>query len=236
MKRAYALALMAVAAEGTAFVIWRSAEMLRRLPPERYETQDGVLTVADAIEHCRTTRLRGWDLVAYAQRLTARKFTYSRLNTWESPAHAFERGRGYCEQQALALQQIYDGLGIESWPVFALRCWFPASTVDGMPRESGVTGHAWLRVRVGDEVREVCPHSPENTPGVKEFVVISPVHRLRPWLRPFTRFGSSLENIRRDMVAVRQMKRSAERAGPALAEGSEPIAVTLAPERTRVPA
>jgi hypothetical protein len=29
-----------------------------------------------------------------AQHLAARKFTYSRLNTWEPPSRAFERGMG----------------------------------------------------------------------------------------------------------------------------------------------
>jgi hypothetical protein len=47
------------------------------------------------------------------QNLAAKKFTYSRLNTWDTPSRAFERGIGYCEQQALALKKIYDKPGIE---------------------------------------------------------------------------------------------------------------------------
>jgi hypothetical protein len=49
----------------------------------------------------------GWKLVA-------RKFTYSRLNTWDTPPRAFVRGRGHCEQQALALKAVYDALGIQT--------------------------------------------------------------------------------------------------------------------------
>src|SRR6185436_21085784 len=81
--------------------------------------------IKDAIEVCKRTRLTGWALVAYAQYLVARKMTYSRHNIWPSPSHAFEIGAGYCQQQALALKQIYDALGIRAWPVFATRCWFP---------------------------------------------------------------------------------------------------------------
>jgi hypothetical protein len=37
---------------------------------------------------------------------------------------------------------------------------------------------------------------------------LSKVHSWYPWLRPFTHLGSSLENIRRDMVGWREMKRA----------------------------
>jgi transglutaminase-like putative cysteine protease len=86
--------------------------------------------------------------VAYAQRLVTRKFTYSRLNSWKTPAQAFARGMGYCEQQALALKSIYEQLGIETRPVFALRCVFPAKIVDSMSWPGGISGHAWLKVTI----------------------------------------------------------------------------------------
>jgi transglutaminase-like putative cysteine protease len=100
--------------------------MYRRLPQRTHLTIDGVTTITDAVAACNRSGLTGWELVAYAQHLVARKFTYSRLNTWDSPTRAFERGRGYCEQQALALKAIYDALGIQTRPVFALRCAFPS--------------------------------------------------------------------------------------------------------------
>src|SRR5690349_6247927 len=102
---------------------------------------DGVTTLEDAVAACRDTGLRSWELVAYAQQLTARKVTYSRRTTWDSPARAFERGRGYCQQQALALKRIYDHLGVAARPVFATRCAFPPKMVDGMPWPGGVSGH-----------------------------------------------------------------------------------------------
>ena len=156
----------------------------------------------------------GWDLVAYAQNLAAKKFSYSRLNTWDTPSRAFERGMGYCEQQALALKKIYDKLGIETRPVFALRCKFPARVVDGMPSPGGIGGHAWLRVRIGDEELDVCPGSVKNTPGVTQFKVLSKVLTWQPWMRPFTHVGSSIENIRRDMVARRSLSTPSRTPGP----------------------
>jgi hypothetical protein len=114
---------------------------LRRLPKPGRVPMDGITTIDDAVEACRRTQLHGSSLVAYAQHLVARKFTYSRLNAWETPSRAFERGMGYCDQQAAALKKIYDQLGIESRPVFAARCKFPAGVIDGMPCPAGVAHH-----------------------------------------------------------------------------------------------
>lgn len=164
---------------------------------------DGVTTIEDAVDACRNTGLRSWNLVAYAQQLAARKVTYSRRNTWDTPACAFERGRGYCQQQALALMRIYTQLGIQARPVFATRCAFPPKMVDGMPWPGGVSGHVWLRVTLEGDERDVCPGSLDNMPGVTHFRVLSKVHTLYRWLRPWLHLASSLENMRRDRVAWR---------------------------------
>lgn len=209
MVRKLVLALTGIGAAGVVTLYLLTIPMLRRLPKPGRVSMDGITTIGDAVEACRRTHLQGWDLVAYAQNLAARKFTYSRLNTWDTPSRAFERGMGYCEQQALALKKIYDWLGIDARPVFALRCKFPARVVDGMPSPGGVSGHAWLRVRIGDEELDVCPHSVNNVPGVTEFEILSRVLTWQPWLRPWTHLGSSIENIRRDMVARRRLKGAA---------------------------
>lgn len=83
--------------------------LLRRLPKEGRVSLDGILTIDDAIAACHKSGLQDWELVAYAQKLAERKFTYSRLNPWDTPARAFERGRGYCQQQALALKKSMMG-------------------------------------------------------------------------------------------------------------------------------
>lgn len=182
--------------------------LLRRLPKPSRVSMDGITTIDDAVEACRCTDLHGWDLVAYAQNLAARKCTYSRLNTWDTPSRAFERGMGYCEQQTLALKHIYDQLLIEAKPVFALRCKFPPGEVDGMPLPEWVSGHSWLRVRIADRELDVCSGSVNNKPGVTDFEILSKVHTWHPWLRPFTHLASSLENIRRDMIARRGLMQS----------------------------
>jgi transglutaminase superfamily protein len=206
-KIVLAFTCLGVASAVTLYLL--SIPLLRRLPKPGRKSMDGITTINDAVEACRRTRLEGWEQVSYAQQLVARKFTYSRLNTWDTPSRAFERGMGYCEQQALALKKIYDRLGIAARPVFSLRCKFPAKVVDGIPWSGGVSGHAWLRVRIGDEELDVCSGSVNNKPGVTHFEVLSKMHIWHPWLRPLTHLGSSIENIRRDMMARHGLKGAA---------------------------
>ena len=209
MLKKMLLVLTSISAVGALTIYLLTLPLLRRLPKQGRVSMDGIITIDDAVDACRETQLQGWDLVAFAQNLAAKKFTYSRLNTWDTPSRAFERGIGYCEQQALALKKIYDNLGIVTRPVFCMRCKFPAKVVDGVYWPGGISGHAWLRVRVGDEERDVCPGSVNNTPGVTNFEVHSSVLNWYPWLRPFTHVGSSIENIRRDMMAQQSLKREA---------------------------
>jgi len=180
--------------------LW-SIPALRRLPKPGRTTVDGVTTLDEAAQACLRSRLHGWDLVAYAQHLTARTFAYSRRNPWDTPARAFERGLGYCQQQALALKRLYDLLDIESRPVMAMTCRFPPAVVHGIAEPGGISGHVWLRVRVDDEERDVCPGNITNRPGVVNFEVVSPVRELRSWMRPFTHLGSVAVNLRRDHEA-----------------------------------
>jgi len=169
MVRKLVLACTGLGVAAAVAIYLLTIPLLRRLPKPSRVSVDGITTIDDAVEACKRTELHGWDLVAYAQNLAARKFTYSRLNTWDTPSRAFERGMGYCEQQALALKHIYDQLGIEARPVFALRCTFLGTVVDGVLSPEGVSGHAWLRVRIGDEELDVCSGSVNNKPGVTHF-------------------------------------------------------------------
>jgi hypothetical protein len=185
-----------------------TARMYRRLPTSSHVAMDGITSIVDAVAACRRSGLTRWELVAYVQGLVAHKFTYSCLNTWDTPARAFKRGRGYWEQQALALKAIYDAHGIQTRPVFALRCAFPAKIVDGVRWPGGVSAHAWLRVRLGDEERDVCPGAVENMPGRRQFQPLCPAHSWSPWLRPVTHVGSCIENMRRDLVARWQAQKA----------------------------
>ena len=181
---------------------------LRRLPKQRLASLNGVATIPDAVAACRQSACTGWDLVAYAQNLAARKFSYSRRNPWDSPARAFERGMGYCQQQALALKMIYDRLGIPSQPVFAIRCRFPPNLIHGIPEPGRISPHTWLWVTLEGEIRDVCSGRVTNRPGVTHFEVLSEVRPLSPWMQPFSHLGSVIENARRDRRALRQASTS----------------------------
>jgi transglutaminase-like putative cysteine protease len=214
MLKKILLIQLGISSAGLLTVYLLTIPLLRRLPKQGRVSMDGITTIDDAVEACRRTQLQGWELVAFAQNLAAQKFTYSRLNTWDTPSRAFERGMGYCEQQALALKKIYDKLGIETRPVFCMRCKFPAKEIDGVYWPGGISGHAWLRVGIGSEERDVCPGSINNRPGVTQFEVHSRVLTWYPWLRPFTHVGSSIENIRRDMMAQRSLSTPSNIPGP----------------------
>jgi hypothetical protein len=211
MVRKLALAFGGLGVAAVVALYLLTIPLLRRLPKPGRVSMDGITTIDDAVEACRRTKLEGSSLVAFAQQLVARKFTYSRLNTWDTPSRAFERGMGYCEQQALALKKIYDRLGIAARPVFSLCCKFPAKVVDGVPWPGGVSGHAWLRVRIDDKELDVCPGSLSNRPGVTHFEILWQPRTWYVWLHPFTHVGSSIENIRRDMVARRSLTGAARR-------------------------
>jgi hypothetical protein len=175
----------------------RSIRMLKYLPAEKRVALDGIITLAQAVEACRNSNLKGWELVAYAQNLAARKMRYSRLNSWDSPSTAFERGMGYCMQSMLALYQIYQALGIEAKPVHALKCKFPAGEIDGYMEPAAISSHTWLRVKIGEEEKDVCPGSVENKPGLNHFEILSPVLSFGKAMQIVTYFGAVLINVRR---------------------------------------
>ena len=180
------------------FVFLITLPGMLRLPKARQTTMDGVTTVQDAIADCQRTGLQGWELVAYAQHLAARKFSYSRRNAWDTPARAFARGMGYCQQQALALKLILDGLGIDAQPVYSTRAFFPPKVVHGIWEPEIVSGHTWLRVRIGSEVKDVCPGNVANHPGKVHFIVFSRVQPLTPAFAVVSHLASTIVNVLRD--------------------------------------
>ncbi len=149
----------------------------------------GIVTVEDAIDVCRKTGLEGWALVEYAQKLVAEKMEYSYCNSWDMPKKAFAKGRGYCGQQAGALNAILSGLGLESRLVHAIKNYFP--------EEDLYSGHVWLRVRIGDTDLDVCPGDIDNHPGAVHFQSTSPVKNWNPFIAFFSYFGSAWINANR---------------------------------------
>lgn len=185
---------------------------LRSLPAETRQSMDGILTLADAAAAARASGLEGWELVAYAQNLVYRKFRiYSLRNPWDSPARAFERGMGYCQQYNLALQELLSQLGFESRAVYATSVLVPQP--DGSLH---AIGHTWLKVRIGDEERDVCAGAATNRPGVVHFELASEVRPLDPLARFFGHLGSVVLGIR-----ARNEPWSFREREPAEPEGTE---------------
>jgi len=166
--------------------------VMRHLP--KINSVNDVTTIGEAVSTSQATNLKGWLLVEYVQNLTARKFSYSRCNPWDSPARAFQRGMGYCQQQALALQEIYHRLGINSRIVHAL-CKFPASEIDGLLQPERMISHSWLKVQVDNQELDVCPGNLSNRPGMVDFEILSPARSLYRILQPFTHLGSVIINM-----------------------------------------
>jgi hypothetical protein len=83
MLRKMALVFIGVTGVTSLALYLLTLPLLRRLPKQSRVSMDGITTIDDAVEACCRTQLQGWELVAYAQNLVARKFTYSRLNTWD---------------------------------------------------------------------------------------------------------------------------------------------------------
>ena len=174
MRQANALGLLrpavalAAATAGFVLLMLPARRALRGRGPMAV---DGIVRLDDAVAACRRSGLDGWDLVAYAQRLVYRKFTfYSCRNLWDTPAAAFRRGMGYCTQYNLALKQILDRLGFDARAVFSLR-------VRVADNPDWTMGHTWLRVRVpaGGETRDVCAGHADNLPGKVNFTPLAPV-------------------------------------------------------------
>jgi transglutaminase-like putative cysteine protease len=156
-----------------------------------------LMTIADAVRACRETGLSGWDFVAFAQRLVAGRMTYSYFNSFDRPEAAFEKGMGYCWQQAGALNKILLKLGFDSRLVHAFRNRFPDVVRDGVTIHIGVSGHVWCRVRIGGEEKDVGPGSPDNTPGRLHFTPLGKVYNFRGPIVLLSYLGSAAVNRQR---------------------------------------
>lgn len=155
------------------------------------------MTIAEAIGECRSTGFAGWLLVEYAQKFVNAHMQYSWFNSFDMPGKAFERGMGYCWQQAGALNMILRGLGFDSRLVHAFRNRFPDTEREGVLIHIGVSGHVWCRVKVGGEERDVCPGSPANKPGVIHFEPLSKVKDYKGLVTVFGYLGSAALNRKR---------------------------------------
>ena len=174
------LAIPFMAVAGTGIMMLPGA---LRLPRYRRTSLDGVVSLPDAVRLCHDSGLDGWELVAFAQQLVARKFAvYSTLNLWDPPGRAFVYGMGYCTQYNLALNILLQRLGLQTQVVFALKTRI-------FDNEDWAMGHTWLRVTIAGETRDACAGSVDNEPGKVNFEPLSPVHMGNPLIMFLTHLG-----------------------------------------------
>ena len=161
----------------------------------------------EAAERCKQTGLDGWALVAHAQRLVAGTMRYSVENSLDNPQVAFAKGQGYCWHQAHALNRLLQTLGFHSRLVHAFRTLFPETVLMGVTVHNFISGHVWCRVDIDGTEKDVCPGSPQNTPGVLHFTPLSKVREWNKVMDFLTYYGAALVNHRRRNKYRRQSRR-----------------------------
>lgn len=177
---------------------------LQRLPKTQQQSLHGITTIDDAVHYLQSTRKTSWALVAAAQKLVNAKMAYSRRNGWDTPAHAFQRGMGYCQQQGMALLLILRKLGFAVRPVHAFRCQFPPHRIHEYMDPGGISGHMWVVVTIDGVEKDVCPGHPDNEPGIVHFERLSPRREYGPAMRVLGHVGSLILNVQRDNAAVKR--------------------------------
>jgi transglutaminase-like putative cysteine protease len=148
----------------------------------------GDLTLAEAARHLEDSGKSGADLVEAARALVAERMAYCRRNSFDSPARAFERGYGYCTQQAYALTELLQRLGFEARVVHALRNRFP---------DGAEGGHAWVRVRMGGEELDIDSLFYDDLRGELTFAPLSKVVDHSRLFRAVTKWGEAALNAHR---------------------------------------
>jgi transglutaminase-like putative cysteine protease len=146
------------------------------------------LTLAEAAKQLLIAGKSGAVLVEAARALVADRMQYCRRNSFDSPARAFQRGYGYCTQQAYALADLLARLGIEAKVVHAFRNRFP----DGM-----VGGHAWVRVTVDGEERDIDSLFYDVETGELTFTPLSSVQKHSRLFKRVTMWGEAAVNAHR---------------------------------------
>jgi transglutaminase-like putative cysteine protease len=154
------------------------------------------LTLAQAAERLRQTGASGWDLVEAARALVAERMQYSRRNSFDTPARAFERGYGYCLQHAYALADLLTRLGFQAQVVQAFRNRFP---------DGHVSGHAWVRVTLHGETRHIDSLFYDAQSNKKLSTPLSPVLDVTPAFGLLAAWGSIAVNAHRYYVSGKDL-------------------------------
>jgi hypothetical protein len=138
-------------------------------------TRPGIkrVSIDDAIEELRITRAAGFELIEKCRQLIITRMQYCRRNSFDSYRVAFERGYGYCQQQAFALKYVLTKLGFAAHVVYAARARFP----DGDTR-----GHAWVRVSYNGVTTDLDTINTNLTPPALSFLALT---KVRPYTSTF---------------------------------------------------
>ena len=125
------------------------------------------MQLCDAINSCISTKLTGWDMVKYVNRLVNKQMRYSVEIPFVSYKRAFCIGKGYCVQQAFCVREILRELGYNVHVVYCRKALF---------KDTGtVSRHAWCRVCIDNKEKDVCTCNSDNYPGKTNFTPISKV-------------------------------------------------------------
>jgi transglutaminase-like putative cysteine protease len=146
------------------------------------------LTLEDAATQLQATDQTGWALIEAARALVSERMTYSRRNSFDSHRQAFERGYGYCQQHAYALQDLLGRLGFAAEVVHSFSNAFP----DGQ-----VAPHAWVRVTFDGETRDVDSLFYNAEAGTLAFTPQGTVYRYSSLFRVIAGWGSTAVNAHR---------------------------------------
>lgn len=148
-------------------------------------------TISQAAQRLIGTGKTGWELVEAARKLVNDRMQYSRRNSFDPAAKAFERGYGYCQQQAYALVGLLTRLGFDAKVVGAFRNKFP----DGR-----ILGHAWVRVTYAGDSRNIDSlHYNDQTSEIT-FTPLSKIFDYTPLFRLLAGWGSTSVNAYRYYV------------------------------------
>ena len=146
------------------------------------------LTISQAARQLQDTGKTGWVLVEAARALVAERMQYCRRNAFDTAERAFERGYGYCTQQAYALVDLLTKLAYEAKVVHAFQNRFP----DG---EMG--SHAWVSVTVDDETRYIDTLFYEAQTAEITFTPLSEVLDITPAFKVLAWWGGTAVNAHR---------------------------------------
>jgi len=146
------------------------------------------MDLSQAAQRLLDTGKTGWDLVEAARGLVAKRMQYSRRNSFDRDGKAFERGYGFCTQQAYALVDLITKLGFEAKPVHAFRNKFP---------DRGSGGHTWVSVSLNGERKYVDSIFYDAESREITFCPVTKVYNHTPSFKWLTRSGEAALNAYR---------------------------------------